>query len=359
MKRTGKFNAMEAIIAQPKPYYQKLKKGQTYYWCSCGRSQKQPYCDGSHKGTSFEPVKYTAPSDEDVLFCGCKQTKTGPFCDGRHNNLPGGYAEDDPESPANRAIALSAQTDGARTLLNGRCYIFSTADAKLQEKDGFRYCPVITQAYGAQYQSQFYGELAHGRSPVLAAGGVHNIVFVAAGAGMVTISGADFAVQAGTGFYVAPDEAFSLAAQGGAPLRVFISACPAVDDLQWLPAMPDNFHAAFPTRTVAIDPAQSQTMAARYFQILVDKTVGSATATQFIGHIPRSKAMPHRHLYEEALIILSGRGMMWTDDMKAPVTAGDVIFLPSKQVHSLEATADGGLDVVGVIYPGDNPSINY
>lgn len=359
MNRAGKFNAMEAIIAQPKPYYQELKKGRAYYWCSCGRSQKQPYCDGSHKGTSFEPVKYVAPRDEDVLFCGCKQTRTGPFCDGSHNNLPGGYAADDPESPANRAIALATRMDGARTFLDGRCYIFSTADAPLQEKDGFRYCPVITQGYGARYQSQFYGELAHGRSPVMAAGGVPIIVFVAAGDGMATISGTDFAVRPGDGFYVAPDEAFALSVHGDTPLQLFISACPAAEDLTWAVAMPDNFHHDWPRRVVGIDPARRHAMAARYFQMLVDKTVGSAMAAQFIGHIPRSKAMPHRHLYEEALIILSGHGMMWTDDVKAPVKPGDVIFLPAKQIHSLEATTDQGLDVVGVIYPGDNPSINY
>ncbi|MGH8430169.1 MAG: cupin domain-containing protein, partial [Solimonas sp.] len=80
---------------------------------------------------------------------------------------------------------------------------------------------------------------------------------------------------------------------------------------------------------------------------------------QFIGHIPQSKAAPHRHLYEEAVLILTGEGCMWTEDRKAKVGAGDVVFLPRKQLHSLQATAPGGMDVVGVIFPGDNPSINY
>jgi quercetin dioxygenase-like cupin family protein len=91
----------------------------------------------------------------------------------------------------------------------------------------------------------------------------------------------------------------------------------------------------------------------------VDKRIGSNVITQFIGHIPRSKAAPHRHLYEEAIIVLSGEGYMWTEDKKARVAAGDVIFLPRKQLHSLEATSADGIDVVGVICPGNNPSINY
>ena len=108
-----------------------------------------------------------------------------------------------------------------------------------------------------------------------------------------------------------------------------------------------------------MDPDQRTAMGPRYFQILVDKRIGSKVITQFIGHIPRSKAAPHRHLYEEAIIVLSGEGYMWTEDRKARVRAGDVIFLPRKQLHSLEATSVDGIDVVGVICPGDNPSINY
>ena len=82
-------------IAHPKGFYYEVKAGQRYLWCSCGRSGKQPFCDGSHVGTTFKPVLFEAKIDEDVIFCGCKQTGTAPFCDGAHNNLPGGYSEDD------------------------------------------------------------------------------------------------------------------------------------------------------------------------------------------------------------------------------------------------------------------------
>jgi len=81
--------------------------------------------------------------------------------------------------------------------------------------------------------------------------------------------------------------------------------------------------------------------------------------TQFIGNIPRSKAEPHKHLYEEALIFLGGAGVVWTENVKTTVGAGDVLFLPRKLTHSVQCTVDGGFDVVGVICPGDNPSINY
>ena len=123
--------------------------------------------------------------------------------------------------------------------------------------------------------------------------------------------------------------------------------------------MPATFDQAWPERLVAVDLARKEAMGDRFFQMLVDKSVGSDVVTQFIGEIPLSKAPPHRHLYEESLIILRGRGCMWTETKKAGVEAGDVIFLPRKQLHSLQCTDPDGMLVVGVIYPGDNPTINY
>jgi quercetin dioxygenase-like cupin family protein len=100
-------------------------------------------------------------------------------------------------------------------------------------------------------------------------------------------------------------------------------------------------------------------MAARYYQLLVNRRHGSDMVTQFIGNIPPSKAEPHRHLYEESLVCLTGKGYIWTESKKVAVEKGDIVFLPSKQLHSMECTGPEGMDLVGVIFPGDNPSINY
>ncbi len=77
----------EAVIAQKAPYAVDVEEGETYYWCSCGRSKKQPFCDGSHEGTSMRPVAFTAEKSEKVYLCGCKKTNNQPFCDGAHNDL--------------------------------------------------------------------------------------------------------------------------------------------------------------------------------------------------------------------------------------------------------------------------------
>lgn len=78
----------EPVIAQRGPYVVEVEAGQDYFWCRCGRSASQPFCDGSHKVTSFKPMKYTAQRSEKLWFCGCKHTGTEPLCDGTHNKLP-------------------------------------------------------------------------------------------------------------------------------------------------------------------------------------------------------------------------------------------------------------------------------
>ena len=60
-------------------------EGKSYFWCSCGKSVKQPFCDGSHKGTNFSPLKYTADQSKKVFLCACKKTNDPPMCDGSHN----------------------------------------------------------------------------------------------------------------------------------------------------------------------------------------------------------------------------------------------------------------------------------
>lgn len=77
----------EAVIAQKAPFEAQVEAGRTYWWCACGRSARQPFCDGSHKDTGIEPVKHVAAATGPLWFCGCKQTGGPPLCDGRHNSL--------------------------------------------------------------------------------------------------------------------------------------------------------------------------------------------------------------------------------------------------------------------------------
>ena len=77
----------EPVVAGTKSIPVDVEEGKTYYWCACGKSQTQPFCDGSHQGTDFTPVAYTAETSKTVFFCACKRTKNQPTCDGSHSKL--------------------------------------------------------------------------------------------------------------------------------------------------------------------------------------------------------------------------------------------------------------------------------
>lgn len=76
----------EPVRAADTPFAIDVEEGKSYFWCSCGKSAKQPFCDGSHAGTEFVPLKYDAAESKKVFFCGCKVTGNQPLCDGAHKN---------------------------------------------------------------------------------------------------------------------------------------------------------------------------------------------------------------------------------------------------------------------------------
>lgn len=349
------------IVAQYTPYYEKLELGKSYLWCSCGLSKTQPFCDQSHRGTDFRPVRYVAQqAAEEVLFCGCKQTLEPPFCDGAHNNLKGEYDNDDPDSPENLRVAEVVPAADGRAVLDGGCYVAKLDRTPRREIGTLSVSAVITGKTGAIYQSQFYISAAQGPSPILRFGIDSDVILmVTTGGGAIDISGQEFELKPEMGVYIRPGEAFRFHNPNPSQLIVFATICPLVEAPDVLDHMPRDFDASFPRRTIETNTENRTQMANRFWQILVDSTMGSTSATQFIGEIPQSKAMPHRHLYEESLVVLSGEGYMWTENKKARVSTGDVIFLPSKQRHSLQCTTADGMYLSGIIYPGSNPGVNY
>ena len=75
----------EAVRAADTPFPVDVEAGKSYWWCACGKSAKQPFCDGAHKDTDITPLKYDATETKKVYFCGCKATAKQPMCDGSHS----------------------------------------------------------------------------------------------------------------------------------------------------------------------------------------------------------------------------------------------------------------------------------
>jgi len=77
----------DSITTFDQPYAVEVQAGESYFWCACGKSKQQPFCDGAHKGTDFKPLRYIASESTRVFFCGCKQSAAAPLCDGSHKNF--------------------------------------------------------------------------------------------------------------------------------------------------------------------------------------------------------------------------------------------------------------------------------
>lgn len=77
----------EPVVVQKRPFNVEVEAGTEYWWCACGRSANQPFCDGSHKGTGLAPMQFNAAATEVVHFCGCKHSGDKPVCDGSHRNV--------------------------------------------------------------------------------------------------------------------------------------------------------------------------------------------------------------------------------------------------------------------------------
>jgi len=348
-------------IARRKPYLVEVKEGKTYFWCACGLSKKQPFCDGSHKTTDFEPLKWIADESGEKLFCACKHTRGQPLCDGSHNKLSDVYEEaKEGDGAGAELVDYQEQESGAlKANLDNGCYVIRVPDESMLSRGNMRFYSVIGAADGAKHLSQYIATVATGESPILRYPGSDAVLFVCSGEGSVNIGGHDFPVSPETGICVKPGEAFQVTNLSVESVVMNISVCPHCETPEFLDEMPYTFDTSVPDRVQGVDESKQEAMADRFFQILIGDKSHGTPVTQFIGEIPQSRAAHHRHLYEETITILSGEGFMWTDETKTPVQPGDTIFLPLKQAHSLECTSDDGMRLLGLFYPSMSPAINY
>lgn len=345
--------------ASSKPFLVSLEKGKRYAWCACGRSQRQPFCDGAHGNTDVKPIIFTAEKTEDVLLCSCKRTRNAPVCDGSHNNIDDAYevaSAEEIERTKNAAVIARDQGAFGKAGLDGGAYVLTANPEDDAMQNGLSSQPLVGSSDGAK-DLNLMRFTASTETPWRIHNGGDTALYVVAGRGAVNVNGTCFNVERKTGVFVRKGEAFRL--EPDETLEVVAAISPGAEPIDWPHEVSGSLAGHDQQRCVSVDPAAQQKMADRFYQVLVGEETGSTELTQFIGEIPKSRAAFHRHLYEEAIVILSGEGVMWTPKSCAPVKPGDVIYLPPRQEHSLECTVDSGMRLMGVFYPAGSPAINY
>lgn len=347
------------VIPRYKPYRVDVEQGKTYHWCSCGRSAKQPFCDGSHKGTVYIPVAFTAQKSGPALFCGCKHSASA-LCDGSHNNLADEYPVDERSLAAleEKTAIAPLGTDG-RYLLDGGCYVIRPSTRGSYELGGVSLQPLVSQRFGAEHLAQYLLniDLKSRNNEALSWGDAEAQLMVLSGSVEARIGERSFHLEARDGLSLRPWESLQLFSTSPRA-QVLLTLCPATAELR-LSSDAAGFDGRFLKRLGRYAQEKRQAMADRFYQVLLGPETGSGAITQFIGEVPCSKAAPHRHLYEEVIVVLSGEGWMWTEHWRAPVSSGDVIFLPAQREHSLQCTSAEGLCLVGHFYPSGSPAVNY
>lgn len=216
--------------------------------------------------------------------------------------------------------------------------------------------PLICRARGASHLSQAFAVVPESMPEPLCFPGGETVIFVVAGTGAVEIAGCRFELPEQAGAYVAPGEAFRLYAGATAPLKILITVCP---ERAPQAGTGNTFDQRFPERVSLPARGRREHTGERWFQLGIGPRHGSTQVTQFLGHIPPSKAPEHFHLYEEALYVVSGEGRLWVGAQSAPVGPGTVAFLPVNQRHCLECTSADGMTVHGVFYPAGSPAVAY
>jgi mannose-6-phosphate isomerase-like protein (cupin superfamily) len=204
----------------------------------------------------------------------------------------------------------------------------------------------IDASSGCELLEQSVIRYAPGRSTVRSSGDRQVLVYVAAGRGTLVLDGREHPLEPETGAFVGSGESYLVDNPGPDDLVLVMVAAPELLG-----------HEAGERRTVRYaDRPVLPAGADREFRFLVDKDMGCADITQFVGTIPPGRAPTHSHTYDEVIYVVEGEGQLHLGDRKTPIRAGTCIHLPPLLEHCLENTGANKMRVLGVFYPQGDPA---
>lgn len=245
------------------------------------------------------------------------------------------------------------------TSLEGGCRVSEMKEGSPRTTGMLSVWQHVGRSTGADAISLRILEFAEGVSPGIRNEDCDEVMYVVQGEATVFIEGWSDPVSAETGMYLRPGATFTVLNRVSQPLLVVSSRCPEpiVEPELVEPITTPVKGATTPVRAPMARLADREAVPIldRWYRVLVDEEVGSTQVTQFVGSIPPGRAPDHSHEYEEVLFIVSGVGRLWAGQTSAPISAGSCVYLPKGQIHCVENTGTGPLQLLGVFYPAGSP----
>jgi mannose-6-phosphate isomerase-like protein (cupin superfamily) len=220
----------------------------------------------------------------------------------------------------------------------------------------------ISRAMGARDIAQTISVYPPGLAPARRNLSGEEVLYVTRGTGSCLIDGHRYELSQGTAVFIPPLSIYQIECTGGQDggLEIVSVCCPEDDRAELITdARPRETAGAKPLRTVHESNQKVIPTGDRTFRLLVSQEMGASRVTQFIGVIPPGRAPMHHHTYEEAIYILEGQGLLWTDKGCVGFEAGASIYLPRGVSHSLENTGAENIRLLGVFHPSGSPAARY
>jgi mannose-6-phosphate isomerase-like protein (cupin superfamily) len=218
----------------------------------------------------------------------------------------------------------------------------------------------ICHATGSDKVTQTVSQYAQGTSPAVVNPVAEEVLYVVSGAGSCKIDGVSHELRPGTGVYIPPGAEYVLENADSQPIKIVSACCPEDPDRVIRDQATQTSSGA--PRQLTVHEADRDTLpatAGREFRLLVDKDIGCAQVTQFVGWIPPSTAPFHHHPYEEGVFILDGHGIVHAGEDSCEFGPGSSIYLPIGVTHCLENPGTGPVRVLGVFFPSGSPAVAY
>ena len=205
----------------------------------------------------------------------------------------------------------------------------------------------IDSSQGSEHLAQSVIRFAPGRSQPRSLNGRQEVLYVASGAGTLSVAGREYALEPGMGAYVVAGETYEVENPGPTELVIVAVQAPQAGRRTVDPERRTVRYADQPPLEAGAD---------REFRYLVNQDVGCLDVTQFVGVIPPGRAPMHSHSYDEIVYVIDGEGTLHLGGRETPIGPGSAMHLPPLAEHCLENTGKGSMKVLGVFHPSGDPA---